>query len=69
MKYIKLSDEDLMKSVIEVAAEHNVHMGIICVMALFQKTWIRCRELRIHHPAFGSEAWLREMSMMAYPGS
>ena len=67
MKYIKIKDEDLCKSIIELSIEKGVGVDVICLMAYLQKTWIRCANIGIHSDSLGNEDWITEQVIKFFP--
>jgi hypothetical protein len=67
IKFVRIKDDDLLKSIFLIAVENNVSMSEIILMAFMQKTWTRCRRKKIFHPTLGNEDWLYEKTMILYP--
>lgn len=47
IKFVRIKNQDLLKSIFLIASEHGVTMSEVILMAFMQKTWARCRRKNI----------------------
>jgi len=67
MKYIKIKDEDLCKSIEKLSIEKGVGVETLYLMAYLQKTWYRCDNIGIQSDSFGNKKLITERVIKFFP--